>query len=1079
VMAPLLVASTIQELDLKFLELAKLLSKPAANQQAFLERMQGINLAAALDAVHTDDRLRRSLETSDYMSYLTAVVQDDNEVHLPPSLQETFGEALVHVSPERVFRITSYPTIDTSNSDTDLNTIIEDCAHINQLIVGESGIGKSLLCSYVTRSLARLTCNGDSVTVPVVINLSLYSRANSLRVLLTEALRKYLDSALVQVLDIDRDLRRGRFLLICDAYDEVATEYIPELDRELALLQELPKVRFLLTSREGRIPTLTRLKKYRVKPLSAAAVRIFAIEQLGLRSAGNLIQQIQSLRLEPVATSTLVTALLILLYKLEHELPADRFAIVERIVELVIARQSDKLKDFETHVPIDMAKQTLGELGMKTSLLGDAYILTGKITNEVIRICCKRFVEDHFSSNITSAKIVASIIATGFVRVTDENGLVFWHRAFMEHFAIQGLISALNANDIDLGIVAQSKMQPLVSVALSKILRVDIYADVLRRNAFCLADALNHSTVENLPLVELVLPHLQKCAGSKIPQIALLALRTVARAPGKRVEQYLRERLDNGTVDQKVLALRLLVQRGVPDARRLVFDRLDWDDPVSLYSDRTTRTVLVECLGYLGDEDSQLKILTLFARHKDMYTEWEVEKILGRIAAQGTLTPAALTQLKYLAKTKDAEMGWMHRRVVISIMAMTQRADILAWLIQEMDNTERHLEEDAGSDSYAWEISWTIRELLKESRSEDVIQVIRDCLMQDSLSKRTRLRLYEILTESPIPVDFDFAIQIARSDAPLAAAQGILMLSRYEFNRIEAELEKELRYCAGEPSNNADASAMMHRQRAVIEALIRHRRLTMLLLPEFRLKLFGLDALETLLKATIEHHLFDLRELIAELARRSRNRITLSPRHAKIATLLMTAQFVLGDEQEGAILLQDILDIASTDPFVVQYLIEATHHMESERALDVLKVVRSHVIKPTSHYLEDTWIGAVERTGTRAARDCLIRCIDDMRIERPDDFRMERYLRALQSLGDATIEGWLLDMVKDSRLHGLSINRIIGLLGMYGDHSSLTALQEFLDRDYRIGAVFDAMQAIHLRKGRVWYAGWENGCQVS
>jgi hypothetical protein len=39
-------------------------------------------------------------------------------------------------------------------------------------------------------------------------------------------------------------------------------------------------------------------------------------------------------------------------------------------------------------------------------------------------------------------------------------------------------------------------------------------------------------------------------------------------------------------------------------------------------------------------------------------------------------------------------------------------------------------------------------------------------------------------------------------------------------------------------------------------------------------------------------------------------------------------------------------------------------------------------MKPTSRYLEDDWVEAVERTGTRNARDLIVKCIEEMHAEK-------------------------------------------------------------------------------------------------
>ena len=84
-----------------------------------------------------------------------------------------------------------------------------------------------------------------------------------------------------------------------------------------------------------------------------------------------------------------------------------------------------------------------------------------------------------------------------------------------------------------------------------------------------------------------------------------------------------------------------LARRKVPDARKLVYSRLDWDvtAPHDWWLDGPGFIVGIEALGELADVESQLQVVAFWRKERDMFTTSSAERPCSNWQAEARLLP--------------------------------------------------------------------------------------------------------------------------------------------------------------------------------------------------------------------------------------------------------------------------------------------------------------------------------------------------------------------------------------------------------------------------------------------------------
>lgn len=136
--------------------------------------------------------------------------------------------------------------------DNVVSKLLFDENHTKVALLGNFGTGKSTFCKKFAYDLARRYKSDRTQRIPIVVNLSDYESKLDIQELVTNTLQfRYnvrIDLTICQELQ-----RLGRFLLLLDGFDEMATRVDPDIIRdnlrEIEKISRIPENKFLMTCR--------------------------------------------------------------------------------------------------------------------------------------------------------------------------------------------------------------------------------------------------------------------------------------------------------------------------------------------------------------------------------------------------------------------------------------------------------------------------------------------------------------------------------------------------------------------------------------------------------------------------------------------------------------------------------------------------------------------------------------------------------------------------------------------------------------------------------------------------------------
>ena len=224
-------AESIEQLDLQFDRLAHIFSRERVAKVSEHDRLVTLGTQPANTGEDlTDVERRHSVDVSDFRVYLTNVVAQADNVLLPRALREALGDSIVCISPAELH---SFEDFENSKESVAYKQVLPNADHTRILLVGESGIGKSVLLQQFCADQAALCLKGATNVVPVPIRLASSSTARTIQVLALDELASR--GSAVTADRLRQLMSQGRVSLVLDGLDEVVDRGRTIVTRELVL----------------------------------------------------------------------------------------------------------------------------------------------------------------------------------------------------------------------------------------------------------------------------------------------------------------------------------------------------------------------------------------------------------------------------------------------------------------------------------------------------------------------------------------------------------------------------------------------------------------------------------------------------------------------------------------------------------------------------------------------------------------------------------------------------------------------------------------------------------------------------
>lgn len=1064
-------AKSVEELDIGFTELHKLLNRSDAAKYTDVERIQTLDLSRSLgkdsETLQTEYHRRVAVALSDFEQYLDEVSHFFATLELATPIRQAFECGLQRFPAERLYSFQEYTGGDYSlgrPNPISYRTILQETPVVPLLLVGESGIGKTSLLQQILLDQARACCKHDSDIVPVLVKLGHYSHSRSVLELILNALvSKGVDVSPDRLVSL---LRKGRFIILLDAFDEVFEPGIPELERELQLLiNDYSQNKIIITTRRFRLPMITPVRRYEVQPLSREKIEAFAQMYLGSDSEA-FLEEITRRGLAKPASNTLLLTLLVLLYLREGELPRSRGQILQAVVGRVHEWDQHKPKRFSSPLPWKEREELLARLAFSTLSSGKSYVLDNhsvEVTlNDVLGDLESRRV---IPTGLTMDQVLNGLAATGFVLRMDE-GIAFWHRAFQEYFASIEVAYRVESTPSFLEKLVRlpdwEEVLPLAAFTASE--PSSLVEKLLSLNVFAVAQALIEIGQTEGDVHQRTVDALITRCGSATRPIRQMAVGLLRQLEGDYADKQLYELLDSEFVHMQKVALVEVTRRKLSDARALVFSRLDWNLPTSLGRiwEGPSGVAVIEALGEFDDAESHLQIISMWRERPDVYTHESCRNAFIKIAKRGKISDSIKQALLdfYLS---DNRSRLIKMKGLADVLIALGDSGIVPRLVSSLRQAQR-------SDNAIR--AFNTAEVLASFDEPGVVQQLVVCASDRNLDSYARSRFVEALSKSkgmvPLPV-FEALVQDENDDVK---SYGIRGLKRFPFEDVQTIVLQAVHPPSYEQSLDSRFS-YARVQAAVFELLAQYDRIELLLEEEHRPEYFyntSVDVLLEIVSSRRLHSMIPLLERIVEQAGDERSIIR--------AAWVLTD---LGHVSQAQETIERLRQEKLTSDWVAHDILAGVHRLPAPYALGVVDEVLSRIEETEREdggYLKMLCIEALTGIGTVKACERLAQIVQS-EAEDTIGIDAEYALRCIGFLAPRDKEDWLLQLVKErSGMERTVLKRALDILGIIGGQNSLPLLQEYFGEthpdDIR-ATCFWAIQAIHRRAGQLWFNDEERG----
>lgn len=602
------------------------------------------------------DEVRR-LSTSPRDRYLLSLASTHRTaIELPTSLIEAFGTSLVEL-PAESLHVLSRQGQDRATRG--LNTV-----HASQIVagkrlprlvvVGESGIGKTSLLSQLVLDSVRRAQENPEMPIPLLVLLGGYT--SSLDELILTALRRHGWNMAER--EARTMLAEHRVVVFADAYDEAYEESIWKLDRELRELVDLG-CGLIVTTRPTKQPRLNIEDTYTINALSDDSIKRFIDAQLG-GSAKRFMAELRRNGLMHVASNTMLLVLLILLFRRDRKMPATRAGIVATVIDQVQEREDAKSERFKLSVPWKICTEILAALAFDVVEHGDGYHLDLERCGQIIRDELRRLEDARLiRAGLSIDDVLDRLQATGFVR-REAGGIVFWHRALLEHFATQELVDRLDSGMFDpLPLAMTRRWTTLLAPAIARSQNAEpLVRRVLAVNGFLAGFILAEDPHLSGKLISDVLDFIVSRTRVRQEPIRRFAVHLLARIPCADAEERLKYLVDSAAPDVRIVALDEVVRRQVPGAVDLALAHRDWNIRGDMWTGSPLAAV-VNGLALGTGVEIQNEILNLWRKQPGIDVQIAVEKAL--LGSLDLTRPSILNQV-YAATHSGRPVAVISRR---------------------------------------------------------------------------------------------------------------------------------------------------------------------------------------------------------------------------------------------------------------------------------------------------------------------------------------------------------------------------------------------------------------------------------
>ncbi|RQO66823.1 hypothetical protein DBR40_21450 [Pedobacter sp. KBW01] len=772
----------IKDLQCKLVELIKLLGKKNQQAKSPIEILQALDLDKSVSRSEQEkiDQVieQRRIQLSDFNAYLLAITAAFNEWHLPTSTFRAINNLdIKKIDPNELlsFRSAS-PTSGRLTEDKVLKFPQIDRAPgiRSRILTGETGTGKTSLLKYLTLQAAERALQLTDTKIPVYIALKEIGHGYNLEHLISAFLQRHG----YQPQNGLNLYKTNRFIFLFDAFDEVAEIFQKEVCRAIANLAADHDC--YITTRPNAIPRIQASALYTILPLTDTQVEKLSRAYMGSRYY-DFQRQIENNGLIAESRNTLLLLFLISLYTQHGQMPDTVARITRAIVERVGDWQ-DSRDGKNAKLAWDILSRCLAEIAYKICETDQASMTISRAEILLRDIIIEQETLRKIPQGTTIRYVLDALEETGLL-IANNDHLYFWHRLFLNHFAALSLKEKYLEDHGIIERLSTEERWEIVIISMCSILTdiTQVIRGLKKRlwlACYCLLENPACAETEK----DLIISTLTVKLSSPVPDVRSRAMNYLEGIDNSRTRSILLDIFDQHHHDDVIMmALPAIGKTGSPEARKIINQRLDWNESDFLLW-RSSQSYVVQALSFYGEE-GHLQIVKNWRKYGSAPLQVTCKKIFLRLFITQKPGDALLDALQQLYLDELAAPD-QYREKVSAI------AEVLS-LNPDTRFAEKVLE-IAAQGKIPFPKLESLVTMMKSCDSVTLAEKISLLIFKKGIDHYLGEKLADALMDSAAPLPKAFYKKLTRHTNINIASTALESLDRFPFNEVKSEINRHL-----------------------------------------------------------------------------------------------------------------------------------------------------------------------------------------------------------------------------------------------------------------------------------------------